>query len=169
MKAMISFLMAPKVGDAPKSVLLVRVALGLVFLSSGSLKFLFENQGVLRFAKLGLPPGLAFAVGALEIVGGVMVLAGASTRLAGALLAVDMVGAIVMTKLPLLFGPGPEPVLAEPKTGVLAFAYQARLDFTMLLGCAFLVAAGAGVWSVDAWLSRRRGEALLIDRARKLG
>jgi len=46
-----------------------------------------------------------------------------------------MVIAIVTTKLPLLFGAGPEPVAAPPKTGFWAFAYQARLDVTMLTAC----------------------------------
>ncbi len=165
---MLSSLLSPKVGDAPKSVVMVRVAVGIVFVSSGALKFLFENQGGLRFAKLGMPPWLALFVGAVELVTGAMVMIGAFTRLAGAVLAFDMIVAIATTKLPLLFGPGPEPVAAAPKTGVLAFAYQARLDVTMLLACGFLVAAGAGMWSVDAWLSRRRGEARLIDRAREL-
>jgi putative oxidoreductase len=59
--------------------------------------------------------------------------------------------AIGTSKLPLLFGPGPEPVAAAPQVGPWAFAYQSRLDFTMLLGCLFLLVAGAGAWSLDAW------------------
>jgi hypothetical protein len=42
-------------------------------------------------------------------------------------------------------------VAAAPKVGLWAFAYQARLDSTMLLGCLFLFAVGAGAWSLDAW------------------
>jgi len=44
-----------------------------------------------------------------------------------------------------------------PRVGFWAFVYQARLDLTMLAACGFLVAVGAGLWSVDAVLSRRRG------------
>jgi hypothetical protein len=44
-------------------------------------------------------------------------------------------------------------VAAAPKVGLWAFVYQARLDSTMLLGCLFLFAVGAGAWSLDAWWS----------------
>ncbi len=94
-------------------------------------------------------------------------LVGLFTRLAAVPLVVDMIVAIATTKLPLLFGAGPEPVAAPPKTGFWAFAYQARLDATMLLSCVYLVAIGAGLWSIDALLARRRWEgALLGSRVR---
>jgi hypothetical protein len=76
---------------------------------------------------------------------------GLATRLAAIPLVFNMLVAIFTSKLPLLFGPGPEPVAAAPKVGLWAFAYQSRLDFTMLLGCLFLFAVGAGAWSLDAW------------------
>ncbi len=52
----------------------------------------------------------------------------------------------------MLFGPGPPSRWPQPrKIGLWAFAYQARLDSTMLLCCLFLFAVGAGAWSLDAW------------------
>jgi uncharacterized membrane protein YphA (DoxX/SURF4 family) len=149
----------------------VRIAVGGVFISSGVIKFLFENQGPGRFARIGLPdPGaLSTFVGATEIVCGTLLLAGLLVRLAAIPLAIDMLVAITTTKLPLLFGPGPEPVAAAPKTGFWAFAYQARLDVTMLLACAFLVVAGAGFASLDAVLSRRRWQARLMNNPRIAG
>jgi putative oxidoreductase len=162
----VAFFLRPTLGDAPRALALVRAAVGFVFLSSGALKFLFDNQGPARFAKIGLPPSLAYFVGAVEIVCGALVLVGLFARLAALPLVVDMVVAIVTTKLPLLFGAGPEPVAAPPKTGVFAFAYQARLDLTMLLTCGFIVAVGAGAWSVDAWMAKKRVEGRIVDRAR---
>jgi hypothetical protein len=50
-----------------------------------------------------------------------------ATRLASVPLIVDMLVALITTKLPLLFGAGLEPVSAMPKIGFWAFAYQARL------------------------------------------
>jgi uncharacterized membrane protein YphA (DoxX/SURF4 family) len=159
-----TFLLRPNVGQPSRATLLVRVAVGSVFLSSGFAKFLFENQGPGRFTKIGLPAPaqLAYFVGATEIVCGALLVLGLFVRLAALPLAVDMVVALVTTKLPLLFGAGPEPVSAMPKTGFWAFAYQARLDLTMLFACVFLVAAGAGLWSIDAIVSRRRWEGLLM-------
>jgi uncharacterized membrane protein YphA (DoxX/SURF4 family) len=80
-----------------------------------------------------------------------------------------MLVALATTKVPLLFGAGPEPVAAAPKVGIWAFAYQARLDLTMLAACAFVVAAGAGLWSLDALLSRRRWEGRLLEDPRVVG
>jgi uncharacterized membrane protein YphA (DoxX/SURF4 family) len=132
------------------------------------MKFLFENQGPLRFAKIGLAPAreLAYFVGATEMICGVLLVVGLLVRLAALPLVVDMLVALVTTKIPLLFGGGPEPVAAAPRTGFWAFAYQSRLDLTMLIGCVFLVVAGAGLWSLDALLARRRWEGRLLGDAR---
>ncbi len=151
----LSSLLRPQ-AEGPRALILLRAAVAFVFLSSGALKFLFENQGVGRFAKIGLPPQLAYFVGAVEVLGGALVLLGLFTRLAALPLVVDMLVAIATTKLPLITGPGPEPVAANPKTGLLAFAYQARLDLAMLLCCAAIALVGAGAWSLDAWLAKRR-------------
>src|SRR5215471_2613422 len=60
-----------------------RLMAGGVFLSEGILKFVYANQGVGRFTKLGFPwPHFtATFVGGLEIVGGLMLIAGLLTRL----------------------------------------------------------------------------------------
>jgi len=159
-----TFILRPSVGQASPATFLVRFAVGGVFLSSGIVKFSFDNQGPARFAKLGLPAAtqLATFVGTTEVVCGALLVLGLFVRLAALPLAIDMVVALVTTKFPLLFGPGPEPVAAMPKTGFWAFAYQARLDFTMLMASVFLVAVGAGLWSLDALLSRRRSEERLM-------
>jgi putative oxidoreductase len=141
----------------PAAALAFRSAVGGVFLVSGVVKVLYENQGALRFAKVGLPMAstLASFVSTVEIVGGALLLAGLFTRLVAVPLVVDMIVAMVTTKLPLLFGPGPEPLAALPKVGFWAFAYQARLDVMMLIACAYLVVVGAGAWSLDALRARR--------------
>jgi uncharacterized membrane protein YphA (DoxX/SURF4 family) len=166
MSSFLAFFLRPTAGDPPRGRVLLRSAVGFVFLTSGALKFLFDNQGPGRFAKLGLPPSMAYFVGAVEVVGGALLLLGLFTRLAALPLVIDMVVAIVTTKLPLLVGPGPEPVAAPPKTGLFAFAYQARLDITMLLACAYLVLVGAGALSLDAWRAKKRVEERIVDRAR---
>ena len=135
----------------------MRIAIGGVFIASGLVKLLFDNQGVGRFTRLGLPAPemLATCVSAVEIVAGGLVLLGLFTRAAALSLVIDMMVAIAVTKIGLLFGAGPEPVAAAPQTGFWAFAYQARLDVAMLLSSGYLLFAGAGVWSLDAWRARR--------------
>jgi putative oxidoreductase len=55
---------------------------GGVFLSEGILKFTYVNQGVGRFTKIGIPfpQQTATFIGVLEIVGGLMLIAGLFTR-----------------------------------------------------------------------------------------
>ena len=160
MKPLIAFLFRPQIGHPQAETLAIRAPVGLVFLVSGALKLLFDNQGVGRFTRIGLPsPGaLATFVGVVEVAAGALLLAGLFTRLATLPLLIDMLVALFTTKLPLLFEPGPEPVSAAPKQGLLAFLYQARLDLTMLSACGYLLLVGGGLWSLDAWLTRRRWE-----------
>ena len=155
MHELLRWLFRPGRGSAPPATILIRLAVGGVFFASGLIKFLYTNQGAGRFAKLGIPAPelMANFVGVVEIAAGLLLAVGLVTRLAAIPLVIDMLVAIGTSKLPMLFGPGPEPVAAAPKVGLWAFVYQARLDSTMLLSCLFLFAVGAGAWSLDAWLT----------------
>ena len=64
----------------PKSTLLLRLMAGGVFLWEGILKFVYTNQGMGRFTKLGIPfPEVtANCIAVLEIVGGRLVHRGQS-------------------------------------------------------------------------------------------
>ncbi len=133
--------------NAPAPTILVRIAVGAIFLSEGVQKFIFPGElGVGRFEKIGIPAPGFFApfVGVFEISCGLLLLAGLLTRLAAVPLLVDMVVAIASTKIPILRG-----------KGFWAMAHEARTDFAMLLGLAFLAWVGAGPLSVDAWLASR--------------
>ena len=135
-------------GNAPGVVLLVRVMVGTVFLSEGLQKFLFPDQlGTGRFLKIGLPAPdvLGPLVGAFEIGCGSLVLLGLLTRLAVVPLIVIMAVALTTTKWPLLSA-----------QGFWHMAHEARTDWAMTLGCLVLFVAGAGPWSLDAWLVRGR-------------
>jgi putative oxidoreductase len=132
--------------NASSAVILIRLIAGGVFLSEGIQKFLFPGDlGVGRFTKIGIPSPEVMApfVGVVEIVGGVLLLAGFLTRLAAIPLVIDMLVAIATTKIPIL-----------QKSGFWAMAHEARVDFAMLLGCIFLLIVGAGTWSLDAGLNR---------------
>jgi putative oxidoreductase len=129
------------------AIALVRLAVGGVFFSEGIQKFLFpEALGVGRFGKIGIPAPAVMApfVGAVEIVCGTLLVIGLLTRLASIPLIIDMLVAIATTKVPILM-----------KSGFWAMAHEARVDYTMLLGCIFLMTAGAGSWSIDARFESR--------------
>src|SRR5690242_21159062 len=86
---------------APRATWLIRLMAGAVFLSEGILKFVYTNQGVGRFTKLGFPfPGATAAlVGGFEIVGGALLLAGLWTRLVAIGFSLEMVVAMLTTKV----------------------------------------------------------------------
>ena len=60
----------------------MHLMVGAVFLSEGILRFVYTNQGVGRFTKLRIPLPYVTAtfVGSLEIVGGILLMAGLFTR-----------------------------------------------------------------------------------------
>ena len=131
------------------AVLLVRLAVGGVFLSEGIQKFLFpEELGFGRFAKIGIPvPGFtAPLVGMVEVICGLLLILGLFTRWATIPLLIDMAVAIFTTKIPILV-----------KSGFWAMAHEARVDYTMVLGCLFLLIVGDGSVSVGQIMDRRKG------------
>jgi putative oxidoreductase len=150
--------------QAPASVILIRLVVGLVFFEEGIQKFLFpELLGAGRFARIGIPGPevLGPFVGAVEIVCGALILLGLLTRLAALPLAINISVAIITTKIPILLGHdlGCFHVAKLARYGMWSMASEARTDFSMLLGLLFLLMVGAGWWSADAWLSRtRRGQ-----------
>lgn len=156
LKDVIRFLTQPQT-CGPRSTVLVRVMAGGVFFSEGLLKFVYANQGVGRFTKLGMPmPGvLAPAIAVLEIVGGLLLASGAGTRLISIPFIVEMVVAILSTKIGLYFGTSPLPKPAAPPfSGWWAVLHESRSDYAQLLSCLFLLFSGPGPWSVDALLRR---------------
>jgi uncharacterized membrane protein YphA (DoxX/SURF4 family) len=143
---------------APRAVILLRLAIAFVFITEGIQKFTSpEALGAGRFARIGIPAPEVMGpfVGGVEIAGGALVLIGLLTRLGALALVIDMIVAIVATKLPILLGHGLWR-FADPTghTGFWAMAHEARTDIAMLLGCALLVVIGPGPISLDhrrAW------------------
>src|SRR5258705_3777566 len=142
---------------APASVIVIRIAVGGVFLSECIQKFLFPNDlGVGRFIQIGIPTPEVMApfVGVVEIVCGSLIIFGLFTRLAAILLILDMCVALISTKVPILLGHGfwRFSLSKLPSYGFWSMAHEARVDFAMLLGSIFLLIVGAGAWSLDARL-----------------
>ncbi len=157
-RALYDWLVRPPT-DGPAATLLVRLMAGGVFLSEGILKFVYANQGVGRFTKLGLPwPELtATFIGGLEIVGGLMLIAGLFTRVMAIPFIIEMIVAILTTKIALYYGTSPLPMPPSlPKVGFWAVMHETRSDYAQLLTVAFLMVAGPGTWSLDAHLGRLR-------------
>jgi uncharacterized membrane protein YphA (DoxX/SURF4 family) len=127
--------------DDSKSIILIRLMVGAVFLSEGIQKFLFPlANGAGRFEKIGLPlpEFLGPFVGTVEIVCGVLILLGLITRIAAIPLITIMIVAIFSTKFPIYAG-----------QGFWEMAHASRTDWSMLLGSLFLLIRGGGAFSFD--------------------
>lgn len=146
--------------NAPRSVFLIRLVVGGVFLSEGIQKFLYPAEnGAGRFARIGIPSPDVMGpfVGVVEIVCGMLILIGFLTRLAATPLIIDMLVAILSTKIPILLGHGfwGFSLRNVPYYGIWGMLHEARTDLAMLFGSIFLLIVGAGLWSIDAKLSAR--------------
>jgi putative oxidoreductase len=151
------------------STVLVRLLVGLiVFFPEGIQKLAFPVVlGAGRFTRIGIPyPDLMGPfVGVIEIICGALIIVGLLTRLAAIPLIIIMIVAIVSTKIPIWTGQDFW-IFHVPKLdryGFWSMAHEARADFTMLLGCLYLLIEGGGRCSIDAKLS---GDAPKTDSRR---
>lgn len=80
--------------------LLVRLATGWVFINHGWMKLQNLRGADSFFAGLGLPPGTAMLVAAIEVIGGIMLAFGIAPRLAGLVLGIEMVVALLLVSIP---------------------------------------------------------------------
>ena len=154
MKNLLTSLLNPPT-NGPASTLLLRLMTGGVFFWEGILKFVYANQGVGRFTKLGMPfPHFtASFVGGVEIVGGLLLLGGLMTRVIAIPLIIEMIVAMLSTKISLFLGTSPlPPPPAPPLFGMWAVLHEIRSEYAQLLTTAFLLVNGPGRWSLDALL-----------------
>jgi putative oxidoreductase len=131
--------------DNLSTTMLIRLMVGLVFLSEGIQKFMFpELRGAGRFARIGLPSPefLGSFVGFFEVFCGVLILMGMYTRLAAIPTLIIMIVAILTTKAEVL-----------QMQGFWEMMHGSRTDWAMLLGSIFLIIRGGGRWSVDRMLT----------------
>lgn len=125
--------------------LLIRLVVGLIFLTEGIQKFLFPMAlGTGRFETIGFshPAFWAYFTGSFEIICGIAVVLGFATRLSSIPLIIIMATAFIATKLPMLMN-----------SGFWKFAHEYRTDFAMTLLLIFLLIHGGGRLSFDLRLS----------------
>lgn len=123
--------------------LLIRLALGIIFLVHGIAK-LRGIDGTAMFFDMALPVStslavvLAWVVALVETIGGAAMIVGVGTRVFGWLLAIIMVVALIFVKSKMPFG-------------------ASELDIMLLASALGIVFAGSGAWSLDRYLARHTG------------
>jgi len=125
----------------PIALLLLRVALGVIFIYHGYPKLEHAQQWVQNFSHMGFPGFFAYISGTLELFGGALLIIGLFARIAGLLLAVEM--AIAVTKV--------HGILTNP-----ANIHSYEFPLSLCVGCFVLATIGAGLISIDYGLLERR-------------
>jgi putative oxidoreductase len=121
----------------PLSLLVLRVALGVVFMYHGYPKILGDPKSALAmFAHMGFPPYFAYIAGILEFFGGILLILGLFTRVTALLLAIEMGIAIVRVHIP------------QPPAGIYTIN-KYELPLALCGGAFALATVGAGLVSVD--------------------
>jgi putative oxidoreductase len=129
------------------ALLILRIIIGVIFIAHGWQKlFILGPAGVgAAFANMGapLPTVTGPLFGVVELLGGAALILGFSTRLAALGLACDVLGAIIVF---------------HSKHG---FFVPMGIEFVLsLFGAAIALSlAGAGGYSIDALIARRRADA----------
>jgi putative oxidoreductase len=130
------------------ALLIVRLALGLIFLMYGW-RHVTDLAGYTEaFVKWQIPfaHGVAPLVAWLEVLGGLAVLLGIFTRYSGLLLAIVMAVATFVAKLPAGLAAGKDPL------GLSRFW---DIDFSLFALGVVLLLMGPGKFALEQWLFKR--------------
>ena len=100
MNRIINWFSTPPV-TGQSTILIIRLMTGSVFVWEGLLKFVYVNQGVGRFTKLGFPfpETTAHFVACAEIIGGCLLILGLFTRIVAFYFILAMIVAVLTTKI----------------------------------------------------------------------
>jgi putative oxidoreductase len=128
--------------------LAVRLYWGWQFAQSGWGRLHHLSRATAFFASLNLPfpEGTVVFISSLEFVGGILLVVGLASRLTSLLLAGDMVVAYWTADRDALSA-----IFSDPGK------FYGADPYTFLFAALMVLVFGAGLFSVDAWLSRRYG------------
>jgi len=132
------------------AILLVRVSLGLFFAISGAKKLFVAGGTRLMYetlinAKVPFPQAMTYFVSGVEFLGGLTVAVGFLSSVAGVALLIDMVVAILTTKLSTI------PKGLPPLKWFDELFYLPEVMYVLLF--LWLICSGPGKFSIDYWLA----------------
>jgi putative oxidoreductase len=118
----------------PLALMLLRLALGTIFIFHGLPKLLHTREWMQSLAQMGFPGYFAYIAGILEVFGGLLLILGLFTRIAGLLLACEM--GVALWKVHKLF--------ADPMS-----VKNYEFPLTLAVSAFVLATLGAGLISMD--------------------
>ena len=132
------------------AVLLVRLSLGLFFVTSGANKLFVASRTKTMYetlvqAKVPFPQLMTYFVSGVELVGGLMLAVGFLSSVACMALLVDMLVAILTTRLSAM------PKELSPLNWLDDFLYLPEVLYVLFF--IWLICAGPGKFSADHWLA----------------
>jgi putative oxidoreductase len=134
------------------AILLVRVSLGLFFAISGANKLFVAGSRKTMYetlvkAKVPFPRLTTYFVAGVEFVGGLLLTVGFLSSLASVALLVDILVAILTTKLSAM------PKKLSPLNWLDDFLYLPEVLYVLFF--IWLICSGPGKFSVDYWLAAK--------------
>jgi putative oxidoreductase len=118
-------------------ILPIRIMAGITLIAHGLPKFYDITGGNNSFRSVGIPSELFIPIALLEAIGGLAILFGILTRVASALIVIEMIGVIVMVKLSKGFVGGYE------------------FELLLMSICITLVIFGPGKISIENYILKR--------------
>jgi putative oxidoreductase len=145
----------------------LRLIIGCGFVYHGLLKFTLSGHADFAaiLQKIGIAPPeiIAWLLAAIELLGGLALIAGAMTVVCAAILIVDML--VAMSQVHWSQGFNFIHIVGQTPAGPVYGLPGYEVNLLYIAGLLSLLLSGAGPWSVDEWL-RRRFTVVSRDRAR---
>ena len=151
---LVRFLLLGNGGLEQYAILLVRVLLGLFFAISGANKLFVPSRAQAMYetlvtAEVPFPRMMTYFVSGVEFVGGCLLAVGFLSSLASLALLINMLVAILTTKLSGL------PKGVSPLNWLDDFLYLPEVLYMLFF--IWLLCSGPGKFSVDSWLAGKLG------------
>ncbi len=150
------------------AVFILRLVLGLVFLSHGWEKFseAFSTPGFFDQVQIGKV--WFYIIASIESVGGVALIVGLFTRYASSLVALMLLCQAIFLELPFLFTKLATVPAEQATIGfkIMAIFGSLEMDLILVASLLILVTSGSGIWSLARWCKCRchNGENSLLKK-----
>lgn len=141
------------------AVFIIRVFVGVLFIVHGAPKLFGAARKPMRdgMKSFGIPGPLFDLVGLLEFLGGVALIIGLLTRIAAALLALEMVGTTILYITRLYKAPLPRGYVEPMFKATRGYMFGWELDTILLASCAAVAILGPGMLSLDSFIASALG------------